>query len=78
MAEASDPASNAFAITPSDTADMPNHPRAIYVGTAGDIKVTTTRGDVVTFSSVANGIFPVEVARVWATGTTATGLVGLY
>lgn len=78
MPEAFDPARHAFAITTSDTADFANHPRAIYVGTTGDIKVTTILGDTVTFSSVAVGVLPVQVKRVWSTGTTASNLVGLY
>lgn len=72
------PADGAFAITPNDSADLSNTTRAIYVGGAGDVKLTTTRGDTVTFSAVPVGsILPVRASRVFATGTTATNLIAL-
>jgi hypothetical protein len=70
----------AFSITPSDTVNLQNV-AVVYVGGAGDIKVTTANGDVVTFVGlVAGSVLPVQVLRVWAagSGTTATSLVGIY
>lgn len=70
----------AFAITPSDTVNLQNV-AVVFVGGAGNIKVTTANGDVVTFSGVVAGsILPVQVLRVWSSGsgTTATNLVGIY
>jgi hypothetical protein len=73
------PAGNAYAVTTSDGADQSFTTRAIYVGGAGDIKVTTSGGSIVTFTGVlAGSILPVRAARIWATGTTATNLVGMY
>ena len=68
----------AFAITTSDTANLQNVAVA-YVGGAGNIKVTTANGDVATFNGLNAGtVLPVQVLRVWATGTTATTLIGIY
>jgi len=73
------PAERAFAITGNDSTDLTVFPRAIYVGGAGNVKVTTLGGDTVTFSgALAGTILPVRVARVFSTGTTATNLLGLY
>ena len=52
--------------------------RSLYVGVAGDLKVTMANDDVVTFTNVAVGILPVSVKQVFAVGTTATGIVALY
>ena len=66
----------AAAITPSDTAQQSY--RAIYVGGAGNVAVTTVGGNVVTFTAPPVGsILPVEVSKVMATNTTATLLIGL-
>ena len=53
--------------------------RALYVSGAGDVKVVTMGGSTVTFSAVPAGtVLPVAVVRVFSTGTTATGLVGMW
>jgi hypothetical protein len=70
----------AFAITPSDTVNLQNV-AVVYVGGAGNIKVTTANGDIVTFNGlIAGSVLPVQVLRVWSSGsgTTATNLVGIY
>ena len=80
--------SRAAAVTPSDTADIPsvstqdgtgNNGCVLYVGGDGDIKVTTAGGDEVTFVGLSAGTFvPVQVLKVWATGTNATDIVALW
>lgn len=63
-------------IVPSDTADLSFVTRAIHIGGAGDVKVTTVDGDTVTLKGFSAGQTKVgRYARVWATGTTATSLV---
>lgn len=62
----------------SDTVNLPT-PSVIYVGTGGDVKVTTAQGDDVTFVGVLSGsVVPVQVIRVWSTGTSATNLLRIY
>ena len=71
------PALNAFAVTPHDTNALTHPTRAIYVGTIGNVKLTTVDGDTVTFVNVS-GILPVRAKILFATLTTATNIVGLY
>lgn len=71
------PASRAIEITPSDTADIGPNLRGLHVSVAGTLTVTTIGGDTVSFVNVV-GIFPVRCRRVFSTGTSATGIVGLY
>lgn len=73
----SDPAQYAAAITPNDSTDLPQECRSVYVGVAGNIHLTTVGGSTVTLAVVA-GMLPISVRRVYATGTTATGLVALW
>ena len=69
---------DAAAVTPSDTVDLPQF-SVIYVGGAGNVKVTTAQGTAVTFTGVNGGtVIPVRVRRVWATGTTATTMTAVF
>lgn len=44
----------------------------LYVGTGGDVKVTTAGNDIVTFVGIQNGSFiPVQVIKVWDIGASA-------
>ena len=61
------------------SSDTPNNGCVLYVGVAGDVKVTTAGGDDVTFTGVLAGSFiPVQVIKVFATGTTSTNIVALW
>ena len=74
------PADHAFAITPTDGADLAFVTRGIYVGTGGDVAVILS-GDstAVTFAGVQSGsVLPLRVSRVNSTNTTASDIVGLY
>lgn len=78
-------AGRAASVTPSDTANIPsvtgveNNGCVLYVGGTGTVKVLTVGGDEVTFSGVQAGTFmPVQVLRVYATGTSATNIVALW
>lgn len=74
-------ASAAYAVTPNDGADLPSTAFGLYIGTGGTLKVDCghvgSDGERVTvsFAAVAAGFLPLRVRRVWATGTTATGIV---
>jgi hypothetical protein len=68
---------NCIAITPAD-ADLVAPVRALYIGGLGNVTINDTGNGQVTFHNVQTGtILPVMARRVWATGTTATNIVGL-
>jgi hypothetical protein len=61
---------DAGAVTVSDTVNLAT-PSVIYVGAAGNVKVTTAQGSDVTFVGLQAGqVIPVQVIRVWSSGTT--------
>lgn len=67
------------AISPSDTVDLPDGVRGVYVGGPGNIAIVGLDGAVVTFTGVLVGsILPVQARRINVTNTTATNLVALY
>ena len=68
----------AATFTASNTVNLPD-PSVIYVGGIGNVKVTTAQGDEVIFYNVpAGSVIPVQVVRVWATGTTASNMLRIY
>jgi ethanolamine utilization microcompartment shell protein EutS len=72
------PAIGVLVITPSNTANLAGSPRAIWVGGAGDVAVEMIDGSTGVLAGILAGtLMPVRVRKVLATGTTATGLVGL-
>jgi len=73
------PPENAAAIVPSDGADLAELTRALYVGGGGDVALRMAGGELVTLANLPAGtLIPLRVARVLASGTTATALVGLW
>ena len=73
------PARGGFAVTPSDSTDLPHETRAIYVGVSGDLSLLMVDGSAITLGGViAGSLVPVRAMRVKATDTTADQLVGLY
>ncbi len=73
----SSPATDLQEITPDDAQDLSVFPRALAVNTSGHVRVTAVGGSTATIYVVAGAPWPVRVSRVWATGTDATGIVGL-
>jgi len=72
------PAMAAVAIVPNDATPLSDVTRAIFIGGAGNLSVVMLSGDTVTLTGVQPGmIYPLRVTTVRATGTTATGIVGL-
>ena len=71
------PAQTLFAVTKSDTAEFAPHVRQVYVGTTGDVSVTTSDDVTVVFKTVPAGssIGPFFIKRVNSTGTTASNMV---
>lgn len=82
MAMADDAANGGLAVTPNDGADLPQGVTSgLYVGGAGNVVVsfsTTTRLQVTITAPAVGFVLPVKVVRVYATGTTATGLIAMY
>jgi len=72
-------ATSGAAITPSDSNDLTHVTRAIWVGGDGNITFTMSGGMNVTLTGVkAGSLLPIRAKRVLSTGTTATGIVGLW
>jgi hypothetical protein len=75
--------SNAVAVTPSDTAKFSPPLRSLFftATAAQTLKVDmagTGIGITFTIGGAGTYILPVAVIRVYATGTSVTGIVGLY
>lgn len=71
------PLAGGFA-APADGSDLRAVTRALMVGGAGDAAVELASGDVLVLPGLIPGaVYPVRIRRVFAAGTTATGLVGL-
>ena len=51
----------------------------LYVGTGGDLRVLTSSGADLTFVGIPDGSFlPVQVKRVFSTGTDADNIIALW
>lgn len=72
------PAQAADGIVPDDNQPLAFATRAIYVGTGGSLRVTLVGGTTVTLQgTVAGTVYPLRIAQVHQTGTTAADLIGL-
>jgi hypothetical protein len=81
---------NAESITPSDSQNLSlngnllgdnslEQGASLYIGNGGNVRVTMLGGQTVTFANIQSGTFmPIQVVKVWATGTTATNIVELF
>lgn len=73
------PPESAAEIIPDDQSLLQNATRAIHIGGAGDLRVQMLGGQVVTLAGLPGGMMiPLRVRKVFATGTTATAIVGLW
>lgn len=63
---------DATTVTPNDGVDLPARAVGLYVAVTGNVSFITPSG--ITLSATAHpvGVIPIPVARVRATGTTAT------
>lgn len=68
--------SSVTVVVPNDGVDLATEAIALHIGTAGDVKLTTGSGDVVTLP-LPVGRYDLIVKRVWALGTTATNIHAL-
>jgi hypothetical protein len=72
------PATGGQAVTPSDTVDLTNVSRALWVGVTGDVTVIMKDGQTLTYPAVPVGWMPIRVSRVKASLTTANGIVAVW
>jgi len=74
-----DPVTGGFAITPDDDTELAAVTRALLVTGAGSVTAEMKDGMTLTLPALGPGVlYPFRVVRVLATGTTATGILGLY
>lgn len=75
-ADATAPAARFGAVVLSDTVDLPEVCRNLYIGTGGDIAIVTVEGVAVVYKNMQDGSNKVVRARrVNLTGTTAADIV---
>jgi hypothetical protein len=73
------PGSHHAAITPSDTVNMTNHCRGIYVGVAGNIAILSVNDELETYIAASAGsVIPIQAKRVNLTDTTASSLIAMW
>ena len=73
------PYNDAAAVTPSDSVDLDNVTRGIYVGSQGNLTVVMAgSGNTITFALDKHDLLPIRVTRIKATGTTVSNIVALW
>jgi hypothetical protein len=74
------PATRAAAVAPHDSEKLPDIPKALYVGTGGDIAMRGVGGGAdQVWKNVPDGaILPFRAEFVRATGTSAADILALY
>lgn len=72
----SGPATAMIPITPSDTVDLNTICVALYIENGGTVRFKSISGRESTITVTDFSTIPVGVVRVFATGTTATGIHG--
>lgn len=78
-ADATVSARRAAEVVTSNSVTYESPTRGVYVGVGGNVKVDMVSGGTVTFVGVpAGALLPIQVERIYATGTTATNMVALY
>ena len=70
------PALGAFAVTPSDSADLAEAIRAVTINVGGTLSFIGLDGVIYTTAALPAGTYALSAARIRATGTTATGITG--
>jgi hypothetical protein len=65
------PAVSHYAVVPSDGADLPVRPRALYVNVAGTAVLQDSSGETVSYEVGAGAVLSLRPVRVMSTGTTA-------
>ena len=78
--QVSAPATRALAVIPNDTTALADIPKALYVGTGGDVAMRGVGGtsDQTWKAVPAGSLLPFRAQYVRATGTTAADMLALY
>ena len=75
----SEPFNRAETLTPDDANELTIVTRSIMVNVGGDVVVIFNDDTTsVTLTLQAGVVYPFRVKQILATGTTATGIIGLY
>lgn len=76
----SSPATQALAVTPHDVNAIAGTPKALFIGTGGNLVVRGVNDTAdITFKNLpAGSVLPFRAQYVRATGTTASDIVALY
>jgi len=69
-------AGDGYAVTPSDTSDLPKIAQAFWINVAGTIQITTPEGNILALVAPA-GSLPWKACKVWSTNTAATGIFAI-
>ena len=73
------PQEDAVVVTPSDSIDLAPWAVQLFIGSAGNIKVTTLAGTTLVITGIPSGtLLPLSVQRVWSTSTTASNIIALF
>lgn len=72
------PSRHAVAVTPSDGSTLTHVSRALWVGTAGTVCVDTQGTEANICFTNATGWMPIQATKVYATGTTASGIIEVW
>ncbi len=78
--QVSAPARRALAITPNDSNPLADIPKALFIGTAGNVTMRGVDGaaDQLWKNVPAGAILPFRAQFIRATGTTAADILALY
>jgi len=77
MSSLSGPARDILPVTPNDATDLPSVAVGLFVENGGAIRIGTVGGGDRTLNVPDYSLLPVGIRRVFATGTTASGIHAL-
>lgn len=72
------PPTHAVTVNPSDTDELPHVTKAIYVGSAGDVQVTTYGYETVVFHNMQPGWYPIKIRQIWSSNTHASNIIAAW
>ena len=72
------PITNAYIVTPSDTADLAFCPRCLILSEAGTVTMNMLGGNTSIAIPLQAGFNPIRPTRIYASGTDAVTIVAGY